>query len=341
MSCLLNTPHIAVIGAGLAGVSCASQLEQLGMRVTVFDKSRGTGGRMSTRRGDQWQADHGAQYFTARDPLFSKELLRWQQAGVASAWQPALAVLDAQNPNAARRHDNDSGTVRFVGVPRMSSPVRWLADELQLTLSARVNALIRRENRWRLCFDDSVEDRARLENIDFDAVALAIPPEQAVALIRPHAAAFAAQCDTRAMRPCWAAMLRFDARVALPFDAAFINDGPLRWIARDTHKPGRPSQETWVLHATAAWSEQHLESSADEASQALTDAFKALGGTTPTTATAHRWRYAEPTTPAQSQGCLWDAALNLGLCGDWLSAGRVEGAWLSGRALARSITSLE
>ena len=78
--------HYAVIGAGIAGLSCARALAASGVHVTVFDKSRGPGGRMSTRRGEGWACDHGAQYFTARDPLFQAELARWQAAGVAARW---------------------------------------------------------------------------------------------------------------------------------------------------------------------------------------------------------------------------------------------------------------
>lgn len=334
MSCMLNTPHIAVIGAGLAGLSCTTQLEQLGMRVSVFDKSRGTGGRMSTRRGDAWQADHGAQYFTARDPFFIAELTRWQQAGVADLWQTNIAVLGDATP-----HRNDGSTLRYVGVPHMSSPARWLASELSVTTSARVTALIRHHHRWRLRFDAAVDEHKTLETTDFDAVVLAVPAAQAAELTRPHADRITAQCETNGMRPCWAAMLRFKAPVPLAFDAAFVNAGPLRWIARDNSKPGRPDSETWVLHANTTWSEQHLEDSPDEVIHAMTAAFALLGGPVPDSATAHRWRYAEPGPAATSDNCLWDAALKLGLCGDWLNAGRVEGAWLSGRALARTITS--
>ena len=62
-SCMLNSnPHFAVIGAGIAGLSCATVLQQAGLKVSLFDKSHGPAGRMSTRRGDGWQCDHGAQY---------------------------------------------------------------------------------------------------------------------------------------------------------------------------------------------------------------------------------------------------------------------------------------
>ena len=72
-------PTVAIIGAGLAGLSCATRLQAQGFEVHVFEKSRGPSGRMSTRNGENWSADHGAQYFTARDPLFIEELKTWVQ----------------------------------------------------------------------------------------------------------------------------------------------------------------------------------------------------------------------------------------------------------------------
>ena len=75
---------VAIIGAGLSGLSCATRLQALGLQVQIYEKSRGPSGRMSARNGDGWSADHGAQYFTARDPLFIEELGRWMQAGAAA-----------------------------------------------------------------------------------------------------------------------------------------------------------------------------------------------------------------------------------------------------------------
>jgi len=56
--------HIAVVGAGMAGITCARTLQQAGHQVTVFEKSRGLGGRMATRDSAFGSFDHGAQYFT-------------------------------------------------------------------------------------------------------------------------------------------------------------------------------------------------------------------------------------------------------------------------------------
>lgn len=336
MSCLINTPRIAVIGAGIAGLSCATELERAGMRVTVFDKSRGMGGRMSTRRGDGWQADHGAQYFTARDPDFISEVERWQRAGVADIWSGHIEVLGK-----AELHRRDDTLKRYVGTPRMSSPARWLAAELDVLTASRVTGLLQHDHRWYLQLETGALERDKLQAMPFHAVVLAIPAAQAEALLATHSRGLTELCSNCSMKPCWAVIAGFDQPSALPFDAAFVNEGPLRWIARDNSKPGRPEAETWVWHATTDWSRENLDVSPDTVAQALSQAFSALGGTRPQSATAHRWLYAEPPSDGNIQGVQWDAAMRLGLCGDWLHGGRVEGAWLSGYLLARKIVAME
>ena len=322
-----SNPKVAVIGAGIAGLSCATSLRAAGIDLTLLDKSRGPAGRMSTRRGDDWQCDHGAQYFTARDPAFRAEVARWQHAGVADLWRARIAVLGE-----AGEHGADFALERFVGVPRMTAPARFLADALPLTVQTTVTEIRPSPDGWWL-----VSAEHGLHPTRFDAVLLAVPAPQAVPLLRTTAPGLANLSARANMRGSWALMLRYDAPVALPFDAAFVNSGPLRWIARDSSKPGRPSGETWLLHATPEWSAEHLEAPAEAVAEALLGAFAKLGAETPPAAwSAHRWRFAD-TEPALDRVCCWDDERRIGLCGDWLNGGKVEGAWLSGRALARRI----
>lgn len=83
-----------VVGAGLAGLVAAQRLAAAGIRVTVFDKGRGPGGRMATRREGDACWDHGAQFFTARDPRFAEMVARWTRkasppAGIVPPGQPS------------------------------------------------------------------------------------------------------------------------------------------------------------------------------------------------------------------------------------------------------------
>lgn len=328
MSADRGAPRVAVVGAGLAGLACAQALQAEGFRVRVFEKSRGPSGRMSTRRGEGWQCDHGAQYFTARDPDFRAEVARWCAEGVAARWDGRILAVDADGLRTP-----DPTLERFVGVPRMTAPAARLAASLDLALQCEIRELRRDPDGWRLRAD---ADGWRPEA--FRAVVVAVPAPQAAVLVSGHAPALADLAASARMRGAWAVMLRHDAPVPLPFDGAFVNHGPLRWVARDSSKPGRAGPETWLLHATPEWSAPRLEAPADQVADELTDAFVALGGARPVAWTAHRWRYAD-TAPPLADGFAWDPGVAIGLCGDWIDEGKVEGAWRSGRALARRVAA--
>ena len=323
-----SAARIAVIGAGLAGLSCARTLQAAGHEVIVFEKSRAAAGRMSTKRGESsageaWQCDTGAQYFTARDAAFQAEVARWQAAGVAAEWHPEIAVFGDAPAQVLARPEQ-----RYVGSPRMTAPARYLAETLTLKTQTTIQALRRDGSGWALRSAEHDWLSAR-----FDAVVVATPAPQAVPLLQPVQTALAELAASVHMRGSWALMLHYDAPLQLGFEAAFVNHGPLRWIAQNSHKPGRSGQHCWLLHASATWSDAHIEDSADTVATALLAAFAELGGITPDAWSAHRWRYADCEQPLQL-GAVWQAADGLGLCGDWLNGGKVEGAWSSGRILA-------
>ena len=316
---------IAVVGAGIAGLSCATVLQAAGHRVRVFDKSGGTSGRMSTRRGEGWQCDHGAQFFAADHPEFAAEVARWRQGGVAAPWTPRLRIEAG-----ALLRARSSGTWH-VGVPRMTAPARWLSATCTLSTKTTINGITQAEQRWQL---HSAEHGALDQS--FDAVVLAIPAPQAEPLLRTAAPGLRELAGRVPMQGCWALMARFAAPLVLEFDAAAFADGQLAWVARDNSKPGREGAETWLLLASTEWSETHIEAGADFVGASLLQAFRELSDATPQAWTAHRWRYASGSVQLQ-QACAWRAELRIGLCGDWLNGGDVQGAWLSGRALAAQI----
>ncbi len=318
--------HIAVIGAGIAGLSCATALQNAGYSVDLFDKGRGIGGRLSTRRNDLWQCDHGAQYFTARHPDFIVQVEQWLETGVISAWEPSLQVYQDGTWSSPQ-----GSLKRYVGIPGMSAPARAMAQALAVQTSTTIQSMAYTPEGWQLT---STEHGLLPKH--YSKIVFAIPPIQVAAILGTHSKAISAVTDSIIMQPCWTVMMQFDAQLNLPFDAAFINTGPLSWVARNSSKPSRKGQESWVMHATPSWTLAHLEDKSEEIGPLLIEAFQALGGPQPATWSAHRWRYASSDTSI-AIGAVFDAHTGIGLCGDWLNGGRVEGAWLSGQALAHDI----
>ena len=323
---------IAVVGAGMAGVTAARLLHEQGFSVQLFEKSRGPGGRMATRREGEFVFDHGAQHFTARDDLFQRYVNVWQERGVASLWRPRLAILE---DNAVKPLEDRER--RYVGVPGMNSLVKAHAMDLPVASESRVTSLVRDGKNWVLGLAGG-QTRG-----PFFAVILAIPAEQAVTLldVQPSLQQRAAMAR---MHPCIASLVVFEVDLELNFDAAFVHDSPLVWVARNASKPGRADGECWVLHASPAWSRAHSADAPDDAAIELLKTFKQHAGVSDATclfSRGHRWLYSAPDRPL-TEGCLWDADLHIGACGDWCHSARVEGAFLSGWKLAeRMVASFE
>ena len=322
------TAHVAIVGAGVSGLVCARSLHGHGLSVTVFEKSRGAGGRISTRRADIWQFDHGTQYFTARHPVFQRHVQNWVDRGVAAQWHGRVAVLGQHGPGTREAAPPET---RYVGNGGMNAIARHMARNLDVRCNAAVASANRAESGWMLT---GAEGRSLGT---FDVLVVATPAPQAV----PFVSGTPIEAAAAGVRhePIWAVMAGFDNPLAIDFDGAFVHQSVLGWAARDSSKPGRPARETWVLHATPAWSRAHLEAVPEEVAAGLLAELAAVTGCaigTPAFTAAHRWRYALPNEPLHDR-CLFDPSLNLVACGDWCGGTRVEGAFLSGMAAADRI----
>ena len=317
---MVSKSRTAVIGAGMAGLTCATALQAAGHPVVVFDKARGPGGRMSTRRLGLGQAlgdgevafDHGAPAFAALGADFQAQVEAWRLQGVVAPWL-------------------DAGPGQFVGLPAMNAPLKAMAAGLETRWTQTLSSLSRDGSGWRL------EGTAEDEGV-FDRVVLAIPAEQAAVLLAPVQPDFAALAKASPSEPCWTLMAVFDGPVG-GAPAVLTGGNVVGWAGREASKPGRGTVEAWVIQAGPDWSRDHLELTADEAAPRLLSGFEALlGSQAPPvlSAVAHRWRYARPLGAARE--ALWDPAVGLGVCGDWLGGGAVEGAWRSGRQLADRLT---
>lgn len=308
----MTRPRIAIVGAGICGLTCASLLRARGHRPVVIEKSRGLGGRLATRQSRSGlQFDHGAQMIRAGTPDFQRVLDRAVTAGQAARWAEGV-----------------------VGTPGMSTLVAPLATGLEIQLEAEVERAEKRDTRWFL----RMTDAATLG--PFDVLVSAIPVPQARRILGAvdgvaHALAGAE------MSAIWALMLAVEGEGHAPGPMLRPDDGPIGLAIHDNAKPGRigTEVETWVLHATEAWSAAHLELAKDDAALRLrTAAVECLEGdlSNPVHLAAHRWRFGVTATPlGQPFASFADGALLVG--GDWALGPDAEHGFLSGQAMAEAV----
>ena len=321
---------IAIIGAGIAGAACAAALAEQGEQVVVFEKGRRAGGRMSSKRTEHGYLDLGAQYFTARDPAFQAQCQQWLSSGIVTHWYGRLAQATADGLQVS-----PDETLRYIGMPSMQAPVTRLLGNVDVSLGRQIDNILFDGQLWQLQSNGVSAGR-------FNKLILAIPQQQAAALLNtalPFNQALSKVFELPALLPCWAVNIQVDQPL-WPFDGIFFKqDSQLSWAARQGSKPGRCNAGHWLLHFTAAFSQQHLEADGDTIAQHAMQALQRLTDKTVAGQVSHyhRWRFAQQNPDYPVQGAVHLPELALGLAGDWLNGGRVENAWLSGRQLAQSI----
>ncbi len=321
--------RIAIAGAGMAGLSALNVLAGAGHSVTVFDKSRGSGGRLATKKMNTASWDMGAQFIKAHTPEFAAALHEWESAGWIMPWNITPWVIDSTT-----EYPSPDAETRYVAVPRMTALSRHLlAPAHQFITETRIETCHRRHQHWYLTATNGSEFGP------FDGLVIAVPPQQAQPLLT-ESTTLANACSAE-MLPCWTLLLALKNTLDTPYDAAFVHDSPIAWIARNSSKPQRAPLDTWVIQANHEWSKQHCDDSRNRVQTSLLRTFEHLTNSLPDQASTqwlHRWLYAVP-AQASTVGFLSDLPQSLVVCGDWLKSSNVEGAWLSGREGAHALNN--
>ena len=255
--------RIAIVGAGLAGLTALQGLKAAGHQVTVFDKSRGSGGRMATKKLGDASWDMGAQFVRAHSDAFAHQLSQWQKEGLIAAWPATLAVADDQGI-----HPSPDQVERYAGMPRMTGLSRALAGTADEFITAtRITTASFRQQQWTL------QDEQGQRSGPFDALLLNTPPQQAIPLLT-DAPELISLCQQVDMLPCWTLLLTLQQPLPDLPDAVFVHQSPLSWVARNNSKPGRDAEpEAWVLHAGHDWSRAHADVPRETVQQQLLQAF--------------------------------------------------------------------
>jgi hypothetical protein len=325
-----------VVGAGLAGLSFAQEVQAQGASVILLDKGRGVGGRCATRRWHDTRVDHGAQYFTAR----SERLQTWVAEALSDGW---LTVWTYGFPlwQEGTLHQRPAGHPRYAPVNGMNELGKRLGEGLTIKTSVTVTALSRN--------NDGIY-QATGENGEIVTgrnLVLNLPPAQllhlATDLLSPE---MRSEIGSVVFLPAWALLLRLEVDISgaenpeTGWKAIEFADHPvLGWVSRDHTKRKESTAPVLVVHGSGEWSKAHLVDSPEDVQASLLEATQeVLGSLAVVEAQVHRWRYALPTQVIPAKH-LWDTEQRIGACGDWCGGPRVEGAMESGWSLAEATLS--
>lgn len=314
------------MGAGLAGLTAAGSLARRGRRPVVLDKGRGVGGRLATRRIGGATLDHGAQFFTAREPAFRAMLEDWLAAGVAVPWTDHFP--------AAGDADDGRRETRFCGAAGMTSLAKALAAGLDIRLGAKVRDIRWHDDAWWVEIEDQPPLAAR-------ALVLTAPVPQSLALLAAGGVQLSAvvRAALEAVRyaPCLAALAVLDGPGRVPPPGGLRLAGePLAWLA-DNRQKGVSAEPAVTLHAGPEFSRAHFDGDLAAAGRLMVEAAQTWLGAGVKELQVHRWRYALPEVLHPGR-CLATAAPGpLVFAGDAFGGPRMEGAVLSGLAAAGAI----
>jgi renalase len=353
----MTTPlEIAIVGAGIAGITCASQLQAAGYQgITIFEKSRGVGGRLTTRRMHQTCVDRGTCYISPKGEEFRKLVDRLIADGIVKTWTDTTHTLTANGELLADAEIYP----RYVAPGGMNQIAKYLAKDLDIRFGQRAISIQPSGNMWRLILDGSNESTEILAR----TVILAIPAPQIVDLLTPISdllpIEFRSSLKAVEFYPSIAVAAGYTSTQLTEWEATYphiksvtySNDPILAWVGLDSSKRQQPSPPVFVLQSTADFATEHpdLQDTAlasqlmlERASKTLFPWFQDFLWQEP-----HLWRYAIAKAPLFSS--LEIAPTNLFLSiyspaplfcmGDWCRGRKVEDAFLSGLSVANTLKS--
>lgn len=340
--------RIAIVGAGVAGLATAYALRTLPIDVTVFEKSRGYGGRVASRGRYGCRYDYGASYFTA--PTDRVERTITAHLPTDGLIKIGRSIWTFTEDGELCRPDSSfeeapKWTYRQ-GINRLGKLLaRYSRAEVQT--ETRIERLRYRDDRWGL-----VDDTGRSHSA-FDAVVLTPPAPQTAALLRAsevEGARFARirrAVEDITYTSQFSFVFAFDRIVARPGDFfGLVNaDGehPIAWLAFEHDKPGhvRAGHSMVVVHTAPEWTAERLEREPDgfvPEVKALAEDVIVADLRHPSWYDVQRWRYARPTSALKGKMVSAGAAIGLFLAGDCVAGeGRVGAALETGFEAARRV----
>lgn len=328
-----NEADVLIVGAGLSGVMAARTLEAAGKKVIVLDKGRSVGGRMATRRIGGGHADHGAQFFTARDERFQKMIDEWIEQDIAFLWSHGFS-------SGSLGDQTVEGHPRYAIFGGMNVLVKHLAKDLNdVRVDRQATTVSLREKEW------FITDRAGRE-YKAKAVLLTSPVPQSLMLLD------AGETDLNSVDremlesitylPCLSGMFVMDRFVRLPEPGAIQRlNAPISWMGNNQQK-GISDVSVITVQASGNYSKQLWDSPDERVLNLLQTDLEVFIGHEAKVAERQlkRWKYSWANTRHERSFLIASDLPNLAFGGDGFGTPRVEGAILSGLEVGEALAAL-
>jgi predicted NAD/FAD-dependent oxidoreductase len=319
-----NTPYIAfvkkhesvaIIGAGLSGLSCAQNLEAVGVSVRVFERASAVGGRCATQLWQGHLVDTGVQYFTAQSGEFKKELLtRLRQ------FRPIISPIFDQNNQVI---PNLFGP-RFYVLQGNNYFAHILSHGLDLRLNTEVKTVTFRSSGIQ-CLGET-----------YRAVVSSLPGPQTARL-------FALPQSPADYEPCLVALLEYAGtdlgRSRECYGRVLPEGGPLEASYCENNKVGRivGNKTVFVVQAGPRYSGEHADAPSETYLPELIRKHEEIWGIPAGKITAAYglcWTYAHPLQGRQRPV---EPPPGGFICGDSRADSDVESVWLDGQKAAQEV----
>ena len=323
------TKNIAVIGAGLSGITFASMIKEKS-NIKIFEKSKGVGGRMSTRKDLPFIFDHGAQFFEIKNTAFMNFVSELFTKKIIRPWNFKLAYFEKNNLKKIKILQNKDNF--FVGVPNMDSIVKYLSKDQNVILETKIERTEKLKDKWYLY------DQKKKTHGPYDWVILTLPAQQSLELITKKIS-FYSQIKKIKMIGCFSLMIGMKKSLNLNYDAALIQNNDIRWLAVNNSKPCRFGGQSLLINSSFQYTAKNVNSPRNKVMQHLLSAASNLISYELSNSIfikLHKWRYVEAIT-SPDENYFIDHNEKIAVCGDWLINSRVEGAFLSANELSKEI----
>ena len=315
--------NVAVIGAGITGITLANLLQKK-FNLTVFEKSRGVGGRMATRRAEPYQFNHGAQYFKIENkefkdflqPLILNKIIKPLEAN-------QIEILNKEVIKRTKIYNKQY----FTAESKMNSVVKYLINNnFSIKLLCKIEKIIKENDKW------FIIDSGQVSFGPYDWLIITIPPNQAKEILYNNFK-FLDIIKKIKMRSCYSLMLGFDEIKEFDFDTALFLDEDVQWLSISKKILEQKEYYNLLINSSYNFAEQNINGSKDKISDYLikqvSDILKCKLNNYEHKA-LHFWKYAM-SEKNNNLGSLLDEDLKVIVCGDWCMNGKVEGGFLSAK----------